>query len=94
VLPAIRLHKLFTPFVREELPAAIQGRLALVADPGGERECPRQASGKIVLAIGPEGGFIERELETFREIGFASVSLGRRILRVETALAYLIGRLF
>jgi RsmE family RNA methyltransferase len=94
VLPTIHLHKLFTPFVREVLPAAIKGNLALVADPGGEKECPRQVDGKTVLAIGPEGGFIERELETFREIGFASVSLGRRILRVETALAYLMGRLF
>jgi RsmE family RNA methyltransferase len=94
VLPTIRQHKLFVPFVREELPKAVGGRLGLVADPIGEAPCPREVGKPIVLAIGPEGGFIERELATFREIGFTTVSLGRRILRVETALAYLVGRLF
>ena len=94
ILPAIRLHKLFAPFVREELPQEIGGRMALVADPGGDTPCPRDVAKPLVLAIGPEGGFIERELATFREIGFTCVSLGKRVLRVETALAYLIGRLF
>jgi 16S rRNA (uracil1498-N3)-methyltransferase len=90
VLPTIRQHQLFVPFTRE---LNIEGKLALLADPGGEKECPRGATQPVVLAIGPEGGFIERELETFRNIGFTSVNLGRRILRVETALAYLVGRL-
>jgi 16S rRNA (uracil1498-N3)-methyltransferase len=91
MLPTIRQHQLFVPFTRE---LDIAGKLALVADPGGEKECPRTVIQPVVLAIGPEGGFIERELETFEEIGFGSVNLGRRILRVETALAYLVGRLF
>jgi 16S rRNA (uracil1498-N3)-methyltransferase len=94
VLPTIRLHRLFTPFVRHELPDIIRGRLALLAQPRGEVEAPRQVSLPAVLAIGPEGGFIEREVETFRDIGFTPVSLGARILRVETAVACLVGRLF
>jgi RsmE family RNA methyltransferase len=84
---------LFAPFVREKLPLEIEGRLALVADPRGDTECPRSITKSAVLAIGPEGGFIQRELDTLREIGFQQVTIGRRILRVETALAYLIGRL-
>ncbi len=92
-LPVIRQHKLFTPFVRDELPQALCGRPGLVADPGAEQPCPRNVAQPLVLAIGPEGGFIDRELATFREIGFTPVSLGKRILRVETALAYLVGRL-
>jgi 16S rRNA (uracil1498-N3)-methyltransferase len=94
ILPAIRLHRLFTPFVREELPGQIKGQLALLANPGAQAEAPRRIQEPAVLAIGPEGGFIDREVETFREIGFTEVSLGSRILRVETALAFLIGRLF
>jgi RsmE family RNA methyltransferase len=94
VLPAIRLHRLFTPFVRDELPGIISGRLALLAQPGGRTEAPRQIVQPAVLAIGPEGGFIEREVETFCEIGFTPVTLGTRILRVETAVACLVGRLF
>src|SRR5262249_23927754 len=94
VLPAIRLHRLLTPFVREELPEIIHQRTALLAHPRAETECPRRVNERVILAIGPEGGFIEREVETFREIGFAPISLGPRVLRVETALAYLMGRLF
>jgi len=94
ILPAIRLHRLFTPFVREELPKQIGGQVALLANPGAEAEAPRRIRERAVLAIGPEGGFIDREVETFRDVGFTEVSLGSRILRVETALAFLIGRLF
>lgn len=46
-----------------------------------------------VLAIGPEGGWIERELETFVERGFKPVSLGTPILRVEAAVASSLGQL-
>jgi len=94
ILPTIRLHRLFAPFVREELSRELRGTLALLAHPDAHREAPRRVTQEVVLAIGPEGGFIEREASTFRDIGFEAVSLGRRILRVETALAFLIGRLF
>jgi len=40
---------------------------------------------KIVLAIGPEGGFSFEEIDRARRTGFISVSLGKRVLRVETA---------
>lgn len=40
-----------------------------------------------VLAIGPEGGWIERELETCVARGFKPVSLGAPFLRVEAAVA-------
>ncbi len=46
-----------------------------------------------VLAIGPEGGWIERELETFVGRGFQPVSLGAPILRVEAAVASALGQL-
>jgi len=94
VLPIIRLHKLFTPFVRETLPPGLAGKLALLAHPGATAEAPRNVTKPVVLVIGPEGGFIDLEVQTLREIGFTEVSLGRRILRVETALAFLMGRLF
>jgi 16S rRNA (uracil1498-N3)-methyltransferase len=37
------------------------------------------------VAIGPEGGFADDELEAFRVSGFSQVGLGPRILRTETA---------
>lgn len=46
-----------------------------------DRECP----GSAIVIIGPEGGFTPREAESAREAGAVPVSLGRRILRCETA---------
>lgn len=39
---------------------------------------------KILILIGPEGGFTENELKLTTSSGFVSVSLGRRIYRAET----------
>jgi len=39
----------------------------------------------ILLLIGPEGGFSKVEVESAIKAGFVSVSLGKRILRTETA---------
>jgi len=39
----------------------------------------------IGVIIGPEGGFSEREVGKCRETGFEIVTLGKRILRTETA---------
>lgn len=41
--------------------------------------------GKITIVIGPEGGLSLAEEKFLNDIGFESVSLGKRILRVETA---------
>ena len=45
---------------------------------------PPQAA-ETALAVGPEGGWTEDELEWFREAGWTAVSLGATILRAETA---------
>jgi 16S rRNA (uracil1498-N3)-methyltransferase len=39
----------------------------------------------VVLAIGPEGGWTDSELDQFREAGWSAASLGDTILRAETA---------
>ena len=41
--------------------------------------------GGVLLAIGPEGGWAEDELQSFRKAGWPSASLGNTILRAETA---------
>jgi 16S rRNA (uracil1498-N3)-methyltransferase len=40
---------------------------------------------KVVIAIGPEGGFTEAELQSAREHDFHGMSLGPRRLRADTA---------
>jgi 16S rRNA (uracil1498-N3)-methyltransferase len=39
----------------------------------------------VILLIGPEGGFMPDEIELAMKAGFQAVSLGKRILRTETA---------
>jgi len=43
------------------------------------------SSTDVVLALGPEGGWTEAEVDQFREAGWISASLGNMILRAETA---------
>ena len=40
---------------------------------------------QIAIFIGPEGGFDEKEVEEAKKAGFQVLTLGRRILRTETA---------
>lgn len=42
----------------------------------------------ITVMIGPEGGFSEEEVEQAERMGFKRCSLGKRILRAETAAMY------
>ncbi|WP_304091155.1 16S rRNA (uracil(1498)-N(3))-methyltransferase, partial [Phascolarctobacterium succinatutens] len=48
----------------------------------------------LLLIIGPEGGISEAELEAARSAGAVPVSLGRRILRAETAGLVAISAIF
>jgi 16S rRNA (uracil1498-N3)-methyltransferase len=43
------------------------------------------AASSILMIIGPEGGFSGAEVERARAVGAVPISLGRRILRTETA---------
>ncbi len=92
ILPAIETRRFFRQFVEEELPELARGTRALVAHPRAAIECPRGVSEPVTLAIGPEGGFIETEVASLEHSGLVPVSLGPRVLRVETAIAALLGR--
>jgi RsmE family RNA methyltransferase len=94
MLPELHLRRLLRPFAEDELPELAKDSLALVAHPGSPEPCPRQVSGPVTLAIGPEGGFIPAEVELLARAGFRPVDLGPRILRVETAVAALAARLY
>ena len=49
------------------------------------RDALQACSGAAVLAVGPEGGWTDDELQWFRESGWIAASLGDAILRAETA---------
>jgi len=94
VLPKIIIKKRFKPFVEDELPNLISNTKALVAHPAGTAPCPIALNQPTTLAVGPEGGFIDYEVTKLLEAGFESITLGNRILRVETAIPVLLSKLF
>ena len=95
VLPEVVLAPHFRPFVEAELPQILQGTLGLVGHPGAPDICPRGPMEQpITLAIGPEGGFNDFEIEKLAAAGLAPVQIGERILRVDAAVSALLGRLF
>lgn len=92
-LPEVLIHPRFKPFV-EDLCPTLAGAysLRLVADPNGDRPLAKMtfpATGRVLLAVGPEGGWVPYELEKFRDQGFCCVSFGSRILKVDTAIVAL-----
>lgn len=97
-LPRVTIHKKFTCFVETELESLLpQESRRIVAHPGDEVPGETVKTGndkeRTVLAVGPEGGWTDGEVELLQEHGFKRISLGDRILRVETAIPYLFGRL-
>jgi 16S rRNA (uracil1498-N3)-methyltransferase len=62
--------------------------LNVLAHPTGEKslkEVCENLGGIVNIFIGPEGGFTENEVSDAAKAGFEIVSLGKRILRAETA---------
>lgn len=94
LLPEVIYRQRFKPFVEDELAQLSAGSRKLLAHPGNYPACPRGLNEQITLAIGPEGGFVDFEVELLQQQGFETVQLGERILRVETAVTALISRLF
>ncbi|OGC10862.1 hypothetical protein A3J90_01670 [candidate division WOR-1 bacterium RIFOXYC2_FULL_37_10] len=48
----------------------------------------------ILILIGPEGGFSQNEVESAKQNSFIPISLGKRILRTETAAIALLAQIF
>ncbi len=95
-LPEVLIHRRFKPFVQDVVPT-LTGQ-GLIAHPGGTAVLPEvysksESEEKILLAIGPEGGWNDFEVENFLAQGFAEFSMGNRILHVDTAVVALLAQL-
>ena len=68
----------------------------VLAHPSGKTrlsDVVKNDSGRIALAIGPEGGWVDYEVEKFKRQGFHSCTIGERILKVDTAVVALHSRI-
>lgn len=93
--PRIEVRERFRPFVEDELDTWAGDSTRLVLHPTSKadaspavRLAPEQP---VTLAIGPDGGWVPFEVELFERRGFAPLSLGPRILRVEVAASFALG---
>jgi 16S rRNA U1498 N3-methylase RsmE len=86
------MRKRFRDFVDDELKARLGERPGLLADTSGSLPFPRRVSPPHTLILGPEGGLLGDEIAAFREAGVVVASLGRRLLKVEVAVAVCLSR--
>jgi 16S rRNA (uracil1498-N3)-methyltransferase len=97
-LPEVSVHKRFRPFVEDFIPAVAETYSnMLVAHPEADKNLKQaigsKISGRTLLAVGPEGGWVDFEIDRFIEHGFTSVSMGDRVLRTDTAVVALLAQL-
>jgi RsmE family RNA methyltransferase len=94
-LPKVHIRKWFKTFAEEALDMMFPDSQRLLAHPSDE--CNSFPSAKEwrrpVLAVGPEGGWAEYEIEILLAQGFTPFSLGSRTLRTDTATIALISAL-
>ena len=96
IMPKIRIKKLFKPFIEDELSLLMSNKRGIVAHPIAQNsffDINNNLSNIDYLAIGPEGGFIDYEINKFKSIGFEILKLNERILRVEYAIPVILSRL-
>lgn len=93
IMPSVTIEKRFKPFVEDRLATLCTGRSAFVAHPRLACAPAPKVQSEILLAIGPEGGFIPYEIEKLQASGLQLLNLGERILRVETAVPYALAAL-
>lgn len=97
-VPDLQLHHQFKPFIEDYFPTvAGKYRSLLVAHPAGAKRLGEvidsdSQDGRIALAVGPEGGWVEYEVKKFQEHGFSCCTIGKRILKVDTAVVALHAR--
>ncbi|WP_343568923.1 16S rRNA (uracil(1498)-N(3))-methyltransferase [Acinetobacter sp.] len=95
IVPEVQMYKRFKPFVEDVLPTLISEESpAYVAHPYAEQSMPSNIDHACSIVVGPEGGFIPYEIDLLTKNGCQAVSLGNRILRTETSISYILGRLF
>ena len=95
-LPEVSIHHQFKPFIEDVLPT-LSGQ-GLIAHPNaGGTLAGVPVSGelgqRLLLAVGPEGGWSDYELGRFLDQGFYGFTMGSRILHVDTAVVGLLAQM-
>jgi len=93
LMQRLETRRNFRRFITDELDAFFPTANRIVGHPGGASGSSVRREGRLLLAVGPEGGWTDDEVELLESHGFSRYSLGSRILRTDTALVALVARL-
>jgi len=89
LLPEVSLHQRFNVCLESRLKEIDDDALKMVAHPESKKDLyalmDQSPWKKILMVIGPEGGWVEEELDLLRHYDFKQFNLGARILRTDTA---------
>ena len=93
-LPVVSIHRRFRVLIEDELDGMAGAATRVVAHPATTtmlRDVIRSARGpRVLIAVGPEGGWNTFELELLQAHGFATIGIGTRTLRTDTACVALL----
>jgi RsmE family RNA methyltransferase len=93
-MPRVSIHRRLKVLVEDELDALAGGSVRILADPSASRAAGAivrtHAHRRLLLAVGPEGGWNEFERDLFAAHGFERIGLGPRTLRTDTACVALL----
>jgi len=93
-LPIVSIHRQFKILVEDHVDTLFSDGRRLVADPSGTTPIGSAVAAhpdeRVLIAIGPEGGWNAFELALLQTHGFQLVGLGPRTLRVDTACTALL----
>jgi 16S rRNA (uracil1498-N3)-methyltransferase len=88
-LPLVSIHRQFRILIEDDLDALGGPSARLVADPGASASlttvAARHPRDRILLAVGPEGGWNAFELQLLASREFTALGMGARTLRTDTA---------
>lgn len=94
-LPRVSVHRQFRKLIEDDLDTLVADALRIVAHPDADVSVPAAVSAstmaRVLVAVGPEGGWNAFELSLLESRGFQRVALGPRTLRVDTACVALLG---
>lgn len=90
-VPEIQVHPLLMPFLDR---LDVRGRRPVIAHPGADAPIesvirPGDRT-PVTVAVGPDRGWIDREIASFADLGFSAVCFGAGVLKVEAAVAALL----
>src|SRR3954470_23047053 len=93
-LPVVSIHRQFKILIEDRLDRLFESGVRVAADPSSPTplsDVVRAApTGRLLLAIGPEGGWNAFELGLLEAHGFQRIGMGPRTLRTDTACVALL----